>query len=173
MRPTNILHSFFLAALALHLSTALFAGGSPSVEPEPSASELEREAVELYNAGTQLLFAGDYAAAEKSLKQAISKKKDFAEAHNNLAFVLRKQGPDHFKSALKHYNKAIQEDPEIAEARMYRGVLYVAMGEKDKALEDHKWLESRAPKLAKELAWVVENGREKEPAQLFGVTQAL
>ena len=171
--PLQTLIRFIAVSLALQLGASLFAGGSPSVKPKPSAAEREREAIALYNKGTELLFAGDYLAAEKQLKQALRKKKDLAEAHNNLAFALRKQGPREFKSALKHYNEAVEIDSEIAEARMYRGVLYVAMGEAELAQNDLNWLQSKAPALATELKWVIENGREKEPAQFFGVTEAL
>ena len=41
---------------------------------------------------------------------------------------------------------------------MYRGVLYVAMGEEALAKNDLKWLQSNSQKLAVELEWVIENG---------------
>lgn len=63
-----------------------------------------------------------------------------AEARNNLAYTLRKQGPENYDEALKHYNRAIALKPELDEPYMYRGVLYVQMSKKSLALEDHSTL---------------------------------
>jgi hypothetical protein len=56
---------------------------------------------------------------------------------------------------------------------MYRGVLYIQMGKKNLALADHKTLVNRNSQLASELQFVVENGREKEPEQFFGVSRRI
>ncbi|MEM7790583.1 MAG: tetratricopeptide repeat protein [Verrucomicrobiota bacterium] len=173
---TNIftkLFAFFAVFFGLLVNSTLFAAGSSYSEPEPDAAEIEKEAIGLYNEGTQLLYQSDFKGAEKLFKKALKKKKDIAEAHNNLAFVLRKQGEGKFSQALKHYNEAVSLDPDLAEARMYRGVLYTAMGDTASAEKDLKWLKGRSPKLASELQWVIENGKEKEPAQFFGVSIAL
>ncbi|MGB5985447.1 MAG: tetratricopeptide repeat protein, partial [Desulfobacterales bacterium] len=90
--------------------------------------------------------------------------------HNNLAYVLRKQGPDFFEEALKHYTRAIELKPDLAQPYMYRGVLFVQMGNKEAALQDHEKLLTLDEKLAQELQYVIENGMEKEPEQFFGVS---
>ncbi|ANO34061.1 hypothetical protein A6E01_01810 [Vibrio breoganii] len=96
-----------------------------------------------------------------------------AEAHNNLAYTLRKQGPENYKAALTHYNKAIYLDSKLPEPYMYRGVLYVQMGDKKRALEDHQTLVEMGSPLAVELEYVVKNNREKAPEQFFGVSEKL
>jgi hypothetical protein len=56
---------------------------------------------------------------------------------------------------------------------MYRGVLYIQMGNKDLALKDHSKLVAMNSPLAAELEYVVVNGREKEPEQFFGVSRSI
>ena len=58
-----------------------------------------------------------------------------------LAFTLRKQGSANFQKSLAYYNKAIQLKPKLAEAYMYRGVLYTQMGRKADA--QRTWSSSR------------------------------
>ncbi len=41
-----------------------------------------------------------FVKAEKQFREAFEIKERFAEAHNNLAYTLRKQGADHFDEAL-------------------------------------------------------------------------
>jgi regulator of sirC expression with transglutaminase-like and TPR domain len=69
-----------------------------------------------------------------------------------------------------HYNRAIELNPNLPEPYMYRGVLYVQMGNKSLALKDHEKLLAMGSPLADELEYVVANGREKEPEQFFGVS---
>ena len=111
-----------------------------------------------------------FAKAEKQFRKAIERNERFAEAHNNLAYTLRKQGVEHFNQALVHYNRAIELNPNLPEPYMYRGVLYVQMGNKSLALKDHENLLEMGSPLAAELEYVVVNGREKEPEQFFGVS---
>jgi tetratricopeptide (TPR) repeat protein len=54
-----------------------------------------------------------FAAAQIKFEQAIRDNPDFAEAHNNLGFTLRQQGPQSYPKALEHYNKAIQHKPNM------------------------------------------------------------
>ena len=64
-------------------------------------------------------------------------------------------------------------DRRLAEAYMYRGVLHTAMGNTRDAQKDLQRLTRLNADLAKELQWVIDNGKEKEPAQFFGVAKAL
>ncbi|WP_241901924.1 tetratricopeptide repeat protein, partial [Vibrio breoganii] len=77
-------------------------------------------------------------------------------------------GSKNYKAALTHYNKAIYLDSKLPEPYMYRGVLYVQMGDKQRALEDHEALVKMGSPLAEELEYVVKNGREKTPEQFLG-----
>jgi tetratricopeptide (TPR) repeat protein len=159
---------FFTALLVISLFSGSLAMGAPS-QPKEST---EANDSDLFASGTEKLLTGDYAGAEKDLRAAVGADDKNAGAHNNLAFVLRKQGSAHFDEALKHYNRAIELNNKLAEAYMYRGVLYQAMGKKDLALSDHaRLLELGRGDLAKELEWVLDNGKEKEPPQFFGVVK--
>ncbi len=127
--------------------------------------------VDAFNAGTERLLDMELSAAEQLLRRAVRMRDNFAEAHNNLAFVLRKQGEDRFEEALNHYNRATELDPTLAEAFMYRGVLYVHMGEMELAQSDFETLQSLDADLAEELQWVIDHGHEKEPEHFFGVVR--
>ena len=159
---------FFTSLLVVSILSGSLALGAPS-QPKKSTKANDSD---LFASGTEKLLTGDYAAAEKDLRAAVKADDKNAGAHNNLAFVLRKQGSVHFDEALMHYNRAIELNDKLAEAYMYRGVLYQAMGQNDLALADHaRLLELGRVDLAKELQWVLDNGKEKEPPQFFGVVQ--
>ena len=91
---------------------------------------LEVQLSKVYNQGIDLMQAKNFAAAQIKFEQAIRDNPNFAEAHNNLGFTLRQQGPQNFSKALEHYNKAIQLKPSMAETYEYRGVLFAKMGRK-------------------------------------------
>ncbi len=157
----SIIISFLLIA-----PNVMAAGSAPKT---PAVSK----DVKLYNQGVKLMLDKKFAKAEKQFRKALERNERLAEAHNNLAYTLRKQGPDHFDEALMHYNRAIELSPNLPEPYMYRGVLYVQMGNKSLALEDHKKLLAMGSPLAAELEYVVVNGREKAPEQFFGVSRKI
>lgn len=160
--------TFTIALFLTFMSVSLaMAAGSPSFKSRVS------DDVKIYNDGVALMKAKKFNQAEKQFRKALALNKRFAEAHNNLAYTLRKQGPDHYEEALKHYNRAIELKPSLDEPYMYRGVLYVQMGNKTLALDDHSTLVAMNSPLASELEFVVENGREKEPEQFFGVSRRI
>lgn len=141
--------------------------GSQSIQPTVS------EDVKIYNDGVALMMDKKFVPAEKHFRKALALNERFAEAHNNLAYTLRKQGPEHYDEALKHYNRAIALNPGLDEPYMYRGVLHVQMGNISLAMEDHSTLDAMNSPLADELQFVVENKREKEPEQFFGVSRRI
>ena len=155
-----------LAGVFFLVSTAM-AAGSSSVTPAVSAD------VKFYNTGVGLMLDKKFAKAEKQFRKALDHNERFAEAHNNLAYTLRKQGEAHYAEALKHYNRAIELEPTLAEPYMYRGVLQIQMGNKERALEDHQKLVAMNSVLASELEYVVKNGKEKEPEKFFGVSRKI
>ncbi len=148
----------------LFLTSNALAAGSASSTPAVS------DYLKTYNDGVDLMRAKEFESAERQFRKALAMKERFAEAHNNLAFTLRKQGPEHFDEALMHYNRAIKLNPDLPEPYMYRGVLYVQMDNKTLALKDHQKLLDMGSPLAAELEYVVVNGKEKEPEQFFGVS---
>lgn len=114
-----------------------------------------------------------FSSAEKWFRKALASRERFAEAHNNLAYVLREQGSDHFEESLKHYNRAIEINPNLPQPYIYRGVLYVQMDKMSLAQKDYAKLNDLDGTLAVELQYVIENGRGKEAEQFFGVSRKL
>ena len=153
----------FIIIFLLLTSNALAAGSASST---PAVSDYQKT----YNKGVDLMRAKEFESAEKQFRKALAMKERFAQAHNNLAYTLRKQGRGHFSEALIHYNRAIELNPDLPEPYMYRGVLYVQMNNKTLALKDHQMLLDMGSPLAAELEYVVVNGKEKEPEQFFGVS---
>jgi len=169
----NLQELFMKHSLILCLSFLTFtlhAASSRAPRVETPAVPREHAAFE---SGTAFLMQSNWRRAERELRRALRLNDSFAEAHNNLAFVLRKQGENHFEEALVHYRRALELKPDLAEAHMYLGVLYVQKGELDLARETYARLVSLDGTLADELDWVIEHGREKEPAQFFGVVRNL
>jgi tetratricopeptide (TPR) repeat protein len=136
-------------------------GGSPA-ESSPLQQEVGGSAFKLYNQGVDLMRGKKFAAAQAKFEQAIRQNPNFAEAHNNLGFTLRQQGPQNYSKALQHYNKAIQLKPSMAETYEYRGVLFAKMGRKADAERDLVTLKKLNPKLAGELQEFLKTGREED-----------
>jgi tetratricopeptide (TPR) repeat protein len=137
-------------------------GGGNSVKSTPLQQEVGSSAFKIYNQGVDLMRAKKFAAAQAKFEQAIRTNPDFAEAHNNLGFTLRQQGPQNYAKALEHYNRAIQLKPSMAETYEYRGVLFAKMGKKSDAVKDLATLKKLNPKLAGELAEFLETGKEED-----------
>jgi tetratricopeptide (TPR) repeat protein len=159
----------FMIVLALTLFSASLATAAGSSSINSTTSKY----IEMYNDGVKLMMDKKFSKAEKQFRKVLALNESLAEAHNNLAYTLRKQGPDYYEEALAHYNRSIELKPDLDEPFMYRGVLYVQMGNKNMAMADHKTLVERKSPLASELQYVVENGREKEPDQFFGVSRQI
>ena len=109
------------------------------------------DATAVYNHGVALMHEKKYAEALVDFQKAVEAKPNFAEAHNNLAYCLRHQGPAKYAEALSHYDKAIRLNPNLAEAYEYRGVLYFKMNRKGDAEKDLDKLKQLDPKLAGKL----------------------
>jgi tetratricopeptide (TPR) repeat protein len=137
-------------------------GGGGSVENNPLRQEVGGSAFKAYNQGVDLMHAKNYAAAQVKFEQAIHDNPDFAEAHNNLGFTLRQQGPQNYSEALEQYNKAIQLKPGMAETYEYRGVLFAKMGRKADAEKDLAILKKLNKKLAGELEEFLKTGKEED-----------
>jgi tetratricopeptide (TPR) repeat protein len=129
--------------------------GQPVVKPESPA-------VTAYNEGVSLMKAKQFARAQVKFEQAVKQEPGFAEAHNNLAFCLRKQGSQNFQKSLAHYDKAISLKPKLAVAYEYRGVLYMQLGRKADAEKDLATLKKLNPHLAGELETYIKTGKEDD-----------
>ena len=164
MNPILIRITTMIVALAFSGSVALAAGSSsrPAKDTRPGVSQ--------YNSGVKLMKKGQYQKAQEKFQAALAKNPNMAEAYNNLGYSLRKQGPENFDEALRHYNRAIELNVNFAEAYMYRGVLYMLMGNEDKALEDHRTLTRLDRKLADALQAAIASG--EEPDGLEGLARS-
>ena len=120
--------------------------------PVPKGGARER-AVRSYNEGVALMLDKRYAEAQARFEQALESDASLAEAHNNLAFSLRMQGRHNFERSLEHYNRALALNPNLAQAYMYRGVLYTQMGDFARARADL----ARLSTLDRDLAARLEN----------------
>src|ERR1700756_5333734 len=149
-----------LFTIYIMATSAAFGAGSAA-----GGGALKREQgaqpVQVYNQGIQLMHSKKFAEAQVKFEQALAENPNFAEAHNNLGYSLRKQGPQNYSKALEHYNKAIQLKPNLAEAYEYRGVLFLKMGRKVDAEKDLATLKALKPKLANELEEVIQTGNEE------------
>lgn len=143
--------------IALVLALAGAAAQGIESDPLPVPENTERAAaVRHYNDGVALLVARKFNEAQQKFEAALAIDDKLAEAHNNLAFSLRMQGRHNFEASLAHYDKAIALKPALAQAYMYRGVLFVQQGNLPRAREDLGHLRKLDAKMAAELERVVE-----------------
>jgi tetratricopeptide (TPR) repeat protein len=156
----------FVAFMALAALPAVGAGSAKQAvrkDGDPS--------ITIYNQGVELMLAKRFPEAQAKFEQAIKENPRFAEAHNNLGYTLRKQGAANYQKSLEQYNTAIELKPKLAEAYMYRGVLYTEMGRKVDAQADLAALQKLNPQLAKELAEIMKTGKEGD--QFYGLSSKL
>lgn len=146
-------------ALLPSLVLSLAASGASGIESDPlpvPEAGASASAVRLYNDGVALLVARKFPQAQSKFESALALDDRLAEAHNNLAYALRMQGRQNFASSLAHYNRAIELKPELAQAYMYRGILFVQQGDMVRARQDLECLRRLDPKLTADLERVVE-----------------
>jgi tetratricopeptide (TPR) repeat protein len=135
------------------------AAGAVENDPLPVPKGTPREhAVAAYNEGVKLMLDKQFAAAQQKFEEALRLDNRVAEAHNNLAFSLRMQGAHNFDRALKHYNRALELKPTLAQAYMYRGVLFTQMGDLARARADHAKLLAFDKALAAKLEAIITGG---------------
>jgi tetratricopeptide (TPR) repeat protein len=136
--------------------------GGGSAKSKSLQQEVGSSAFEVYNQGVDLMHAKKFTEAQMKFEQAIRDNPNFAEAHNNLGFTLRQQGPKNYSKALEHYSKAIELKPSMAETYEYRGVLFAKMGRKADAEKDLATLKKLNTKLADELEEFLKTGKEED-----------
>jgi tetratricopeptide (TPR) repeat protein len=130
--------------------------GADESDPLPAPKGTPRErAISTYNEGVTLMRAKHYAAAQEKFEQALGLDEALAEAHNNLAFSLRMQGTHNFERALHHYNHALELKPDLAQAYLYRGILFTHIGDLDRARTDHARLLGLDQELAAKLERII------------------
>jgi tetratricopeptide (TPR) repeat protein len=156
----------FVSVMILAAIPAVGAGSAKQAVRQDSDPSIA-----IYNQGVELMLAKRFPEAQAKFEQAVKENPRFAEAHNNLGYTLRKQGASSYQKSLEHYNTAIELKPKLAEAYMYRGVLYTEMGLKSDAQGDLSTLQKLNPQLAKELAEVIKTGKEED--RFYGLSSKL
>ncbi len=149
-----------VAELIAVLSLGVVApAGAAESDPLPVPAQNARaNAVVHYNDGVALLLARRFAEAQRKFEAALTLDESLAEAHNNLAYVLRMQGRHNFAASLTHYNRALALKPRLAQAYMYRGVLFMQQGDRERARQDLEKLRTLDTRLALELERVLDGG---------------
>lgn len=163
-------HRFLLIVVAcfcFNLASLSAAPSEPKEVPEKKAKPAE---VVAFDKGYALLKKKKYSQAQAYFEKAIKLKAKFPEAHNNLAYVLRKQSSENFALAEKHYNIALAQNPKLSQAYAYRGTLYTLQGEIEKAEKDFQTLLTLDKKLAKELRAVIDSKTDDKAKKGFGVS---
>ncbi|HUQ29291.1 MAG TPA: tetratricopeptide repeat protein [Usitatibacter sp.] len=157
-------------AAALFCAVAAADESPPIAVPKGSPRE---NAARAYNDGVKLMLDRRYAEAQRRFEDAIALDEKLAPAHNNLAFSLRMQGSANFERAMGEYRRALELDPKLAQAYMYRGVLHLQMGNADAARADLATLRGLDAPLAAKLEQVIaqqaRDEREGLAPQLEGV----
>jgi len=147
------------ALLALSLAGSATGTGAVESDPLPVPKGGARQrAVTAYNDGVKLMVDKRYAAAQQKFEEALAADERLAEAHNNLAFSLRMQSAANREQALKHYNRALELKPQLAQAYMYRGTLFTQMGDLARARADHATLLGLDRQLAAKLERIITGG---------------
>lgn len=149
---------FILAAVMALATTAAAIESDPLPVP---ADGPRQKATTLYNEGVRLLLDKRYGEAQRRFEDALQAHESFAEAHNNLAFVLRMQGPANNERSLRHYARALELNPKLAQAYVYRGTLHTQMGNLAAARADLESLRPLDPALAARLEKVI---AERDPS---------
>lgn len=149
------------AATGVMLIAAAAVAAESDPLPVPAGGPRER-AVTLYNAGVTLMLDRRYAEAQRRFEDALAQDERIPEAHNNLAFSLRMQGIEHFKRAMRHYGRALEINPRLAQAYLYRGVLLSQVGDRDRAEADLRALRGLDAQLAEKLAQYLDGRLARE-----------
>jgi Tfp pilus assembly protein PilF len=118
-------------ALCVALGGA-FAAPSGNDSPTWSAGKAEDPALKSAQAS---LAAGDYAAAQATLKPAVAANPGNADLHNLYAYSIRKGPNPDMALVFKHYEEALRIDPKHRGAQEYIGEAYLMVGNLPKAKE--------------------------------------
>jgi tetratricopeptide (TPR) repeat protein len=141
----------FTRALLVAVAVAPVAACSKSIETGPTTPGLEpvmldpeTEAKKAKEAayrkhldlGTKAVAAGDLDSATDSLKRALTKKPDGAEAHLHLARIYLAKKDD--AAAAKEFDEAARGTPQLVDAYMERAAFSERLGKLDDAVADYR-----------------------------------
>lgn len=152
-----------LAVWGIVLATA---GCGQEAEKKPLAKRQERvaEAIKAYEEAVSLrpddawvraklgrayIFAQRYDEAIAALREAVRLEPGLAPAHADLGAAYGFQVQ--WQHAIASFKAAIRLSPNMVDAHSRLGTTYLAVGDLEGALREYKWLETRAPALARDL----------------------
>lgn len=135
-----------LIAIALLAGPQAVADDSPPPMDESEAQDVGQTALTKARA---LIEAEDWNGALTELETAQSAQPENADAYNLMGYANRKL--KRFDVSLRHYQRALELDPEHKGALEYLGELYVETGKMDQARETEKRLARLCPSGCEEL----------------------
>jgi tetratricopeptide (TPR) repeat protein len=137
----KISHPYYLTWLSMIVTVGavlisnqwVSAAGAPSSSAsQPAAMQTRRQkANEFFRQAESYQKAERYNDAAAAYEKAVQTDPDYAEAHSNLGFCLRKQKM--FDKAIESYQRAIAINPKLTQAHEYIGEAYAEMGKFDLA----------------------------------------
>ncbi|GAB4186289.1 MAG: hypothetical protein Tsb0015_03960 [Simkaniaceae bacterium] len=104
-----------------------------------------------FNRGRRAERSGDYIKAIQYYQLAVSQKPDYAEAYNHMGYSYRQLARQNLQNSQEAYQKALEIQPENADALEYQGEYFLMTGQLTKAYQNYEKLQTIDPKLAIEL----------------------
>ncbi|MGH7391822.1 MAG: tetratricopeptide repeat protein [Candidatus Rokuibacteriota bacterium] len=131
----------WLRVIFCSLALALFVAGSPgpSVAADNGPSTSSRSVDPDYTSAVNAIKAGSFASAVPLLEGVVKRDDGNADAHNMLAYAIRKNGDP--ARSIPIYQKALALDPKHRGAHEYIGEAYLALDDLGKAREHLKALD--------------------------------
>jgi len=126
------------ATIALALALMLLAAGAALAADSPGSGPGAAEDPD-YTAASNAIKAGEFARAIPLLEGVVQREAGNADAHNLLAYAIRKNGDP--AKAIPIYHKALALDPKHRGAHEYIGEAYLTLGDLGKAREHLKALD--------------------------------
>ena len=131
MHATYALRTAALAALLATTSLALANDTGGSMSSAPSSSAPSFDAAAEYRAGIEALKASRFADAKKAFGKVLGVAP--TDANANFLAGMANAGLNDFKSAAKHYERAVKANGKMVEAQQELAVTYLKLGQRDKA----------------------------------------
>lgn len=116
-----------------------------------SAAELQREKAKLTDEAARLDFERafrltftterslrDYARAHDLLQPILQAHSDFPGAHRTLGYVVFSLDPTRMDDALRHYNRAVELEPDYGEAHYAIAFMHAAREDRSEGLQHYK-----------------------------------
>ncbi len=101
-----------------------------------SSARIHKMAIQHNSKGVEMIKAGNYEMAEKSLELALEYNKNYSEPYNNLGIIYLKQNK--LDKAEEYFSLALQYNGDFAEAHNNLGYVYLLKGKLNRAEQRFK-----------------------------------